>query len=117
MNIQWFAGEARGQQTRSRIAARTQQQIQEIDRQIVEHRQKTNAEINNDMYLTLTDQEEYVNPYTGEVEMGSNQWERRWTNESGDVIYSNDSEYNPNYDLELNRSDYKVTPIRPRFPQ
>jgi hypothetical protein len=33
------------------------------------------------MFLTLTEQEEYVNPYTNEVEVGSNQWKYRWVNE------------------------------------
>ena len=44
------------------------------------------------MYLTLTEQEEYVNPYTNEVEVGTNQWQHRWINESGDVIYTDNEE-------------------------
>jgi len=114
---QWLAGELRGQIERGEILINTQREIQRIEREIVEHRQKTNAEIHNDVFLTLTDQEEYVNPYTNEVEVGSNQWERRWVNESGDVIYTDDESYDPNVDVELNRSDYKRTPIRPRFPE
>ena len=49
--------------------------------------------------------------------MGSNQWKHRWVNESGDVIYTDREDYDPNTDVHLNRSDYKRTPIRPRFPQ
>jgi len=64
--------------------------MQRIEQQITEHRQKTNAEIHNDMFLTLTDQEEYVNPFTNGVKMGSNQWKHRWENEAGDIIYTND---------------------------
>jgi hypothetical protein len=69
------------------------------------------------MFLTLTGQEEYVNPYTKQVEIGSNEWKYRWVNESGEVAYSDDSNYDPNQDLTLNRSDFKKTPVRPRFPQ
>ena len=69
------------------------------------------------MFLTLTDQEEYVNPYTNDVETGSNQWSHRWVNESGDIIYTNQEDYNPNTDINLNRSDYKLTPIRKRGPK
>ena len=69
------------------------------------------------MFLTLTDQEEYVNPFTNEVEVGSNQWQHRWINEGGDVIYTNDEYYDPRTDVNLNRTDYKKTPIRKRFPQ
>ncbi len=117
INQQWIAGEIRGQIERGKIVLRTQQEIQRIEREMVEHRQKTNAEIHNDMFLTLTDQEEYVNPYTNKVEMGSNQWQHRWVSESGDVIYSSDESYDPNRDVNLNRSDFKRTPVRKRFPQ
>ncbi|HQO58989.1 MAG TPA: hypothetical protein PLT76_09770 [Candidatus Omnitrophota bacterium] len=114
---QWLSGEIRGQIQRGQIALNTQQEIQRIEQEIVTHRQKTNAEIHNDMFLTLTDQEEFVNPYTNEIDMGSNQWKYRWVNESGDVIYTDNGSYNPNVDIHLNRSDYKKTPIRKRFPQ
>jgi hypothetical protein len=117
INLQWLMGEIRGQKERSRIVIDTQREIQRIDREIVEHRQKTNAEIHNDMFLTLMDQEEYVNPYTNKVEIGSNQWKNRWINESGDVIYTNDDYYDPRTDHRLNRSDFKKSPIRKRFPQ
>ena len=117
LNPQWLAGEIRGQIKRGEIAARTQAEIQRIEREITAHRQKTNAEIHNDMFLTLTDLEEYVNPYTNEIEVGSNQWQFRWVNESDEVIYTNNEEYNPNHDVELKRSDFKKTPIRKRFPQ
>ena len=69
------------------------------------------------MYLTLTDQEEYVNPYTNEIEIGTNQWQYRWVSESGDVIYTDSEEYDPNIDINLNRSDFKRSRIRERFPQ
>ena len=116
VNPEWVRGELRGQLQRSQILINTQQEIQRIDREIVEHRQKTNDEINNDMFLTLTDQEEYVNPYTNEVEVGSNQWERRWQNEQGDVIYTDDANYDPNVDPNLNLSGFKQSAIRKRFP-
>lgn len=117
LNFKWLAGEIRGQEHRTTIVREVQRQTQDIERQITQHRQKTNAEINNDMFLTLTEQEEYVNPYTKEVEMGSNQWKHRWINESGDVIYTDRESYDPNTDIHLNRSDYKRTAVRKRFPQ
>ena len=117
INSQWLAGEIRGQVQRGQIVIQTQQDIQRIERAIADHRQKTNAEIHNDMFLTLTDQEEYVNPFTNEVEVGSNQWKHRWINEGGDVIYTDDESYDPRVDVNLNRTDYKRTPIRKRFPQ
>lgn len=117
MNPVWVAGELRGQIERGEIARRTQEEIARIDREITEHRQRTNAEIRNDMYLNLTGQEEYVNPYTQEVETGSNAWNRRWVNANGDVVYSDDPNYDPNRDQAINHTEFKETPIRPRFPQ
>jgi len=116
INPQWIAGEIRGQAERGQIAINTQKEIERIGREITEHRQVTNSEIHNDMFLTLTDQEEYVNPYTNEVEVGSNQWKFRWVNESEEVIYTDSEEYDPNTDVELNRSDFERTPIRKRGP-
>ena len=69
------------------------------------------------MFLTLTDQEEYVNPFNNEVEIGSNQWNYRWTNPNGDVIYTNDETYDPRVDVNLNITNFKKTPIRERFPK
>jgi hypothetical protein len=117
VNSQWLMGEIQGQLKRAGIVIETQQELQRIEREIVSHRQKTMAEIHNDMFLTLTDQEEYVNPYTNQVEVGSNQWKHRWINESGDVIYTDQEDYNPNGDINLNRYDFKKTPVRKRFPQ
>ncbi len=116
VNRRWLAGEIQGQMQRNQTLINTQQAMQRIEQQIVEHRQKTNAEIHNDVFLTLTHQEEYVNPYTKEVEMGSNQWRHRWINEGGEVIYTDDEYYDPNTDIHLQRHDYKRTPIRKRFP-
>ena len=115
INLQWLIGEIRGQITRGEIALKTQKEIEKIGREINSHRQKTNLEINNDMFLTLAKQEEYVNPYTNEIEIGTNEWEYRWVNESGDVIYTETEDYDPNTDLKLNRSDYKRSPVRKRF--
>lgn len=116
INSKWLAGEIRGQQQRGQIMINTMQEMQQIERAIGEHRQKTNAEIHNDMFLTLTDQEEYVNPFTNEIEYGSNQWKYRWINPNGDVIYTDKEEYDPRVDVQLNRTDYKRTPVRQRFP-
>jgi len=117
LNQTWVIGEIRGQMERANTYRNVQQDIQRIGREIAEHQRITNSEINNDMFLTLTGQEEYVNPYTNEVEIGNDHWKNRWVNESGDVIYSDNDSYDPNTDINLNRSDYKRSPVRPRGPQ
>lgn len=113
----WLVREIKGQQTRATVMDRTLQQMQDIDRQITDHRRKINAEIHNDMFLTLMEQEEYVNPFTGEAEMGSNQWRHRWVTEQGDVLYTDDETYDPNTDIDLHVKGFKRTPARPRYGQ
>ena len=115
IDSKWLAGEIRGQMERSGRLNEVMHQMQEIERGITEHRRKTYAEIHNDMYLTLTDQEEYVNPFTSEIETGSNQWKHRWINEAGDVIYTDDDSYDPRVDVSLNRTDYELSKVRKRF--
>jgi len=131
LNHQWLAQEIVNQEflsrsflnaqqasmARDRRMLEVRQHMQEMDRQIVEHRQRTNAEIHNDAYLTLMSLEEYVNPYTNESEVGSDQWEHRWVTESGDVYYTDEQNDDPNIPSALNRSDWRKTPVRPRFPQ
>ena len=112
INQQWLQGEIRGQITRAGIMNQTLQQMQQIDREITAHRQKVNAEINHDFYLTMTEQEEYVNPFTQQVETGSNQWRYRWVNNQGEVIYTNQADYNPNTDARLHLSGFKRSRIR-----
>ena len=115
LNPRWVAGELGGQQNRGDTMRRTQQQVQEIGRQIAEHRRHTNAEIMNDMFLTLTEQEEYINPYSGEIEVGTDQLgQHRWETEQGDVLYVDEESFDPNDNPELNRNDWKRSQVRPR---
>jgi len=105
------------QQQRNQQMLETQRYIQRVGQEIVEHRQRVNAEIRNDAYLFLSNQEEYVNPYTNEIDTGSNQWRNRWVTSSGDEFYTDDDQFDPNTDGGiLNRSDWQQTKVRQRYP-
>jgi len=131
INFQWLAYEAVNQeflsrsflnaqqaaQARERRMLEIQQQMQTLDRHISEHRMRTNAEIHNDAYLTLMELDEYVNPFTGEAETGSNQWDYRWTTDDGAVYYTDNEDDDPSAAGLMNYSDWRRTPVRPRFPQ
>jgi hypothetical protein len=108
-NINWIAGEINGQRQRSGLIAATQKELQEIDNAINANRRNTNSEINKDMYLTLTGQNEYTNPFTGKIETDTDNWKNRWTNSSGDIIYSNDPAYDPNRDPDLKIQGFKMS--------
>ncbi len=109
LNLKWIEGEVRGQIQRGEIAAQTIQEINRIDKEIQQGHLKTNSEINHEMYLNLTGQEDYVNPFTNQTERGSNQWNYRWVNDQGNIIYTDDMNYNPNNDPTLNIQGYKLS--------
>jgi hypothetical protein len=114
INPVWLGREIRSQQSNSQIALKTQQDIATIEKEICEHRTRTNSEINNDMYLNLTGQEDYKNPFTGETERGTNEWNYRWENDRGDVIYSDNQGYSPNDDVDITIKGYKRSEISKR---
>jgi hypothetical protein len=114
LNPRWVEGEIRGQIARNEIAIRTQQEIARLDREIVEHRRRTNSEINNQMFHNLMGTEEYVNPISKKVEVGSNAWNYRWVNERGEAIYSDSPNYDPRRD---GLTGFERSPVRKRFPE
>jgi hypothetical protein len=108
-SIKWIEGEINGQRQRAGQIALTQKELQEIDNAITESRRKTNSEISRDMYLNLTGQDEYTNPFSGKSETDTNNWQRRWVNSSGDIIYTNNPSYDPNRDPSLQVQGYKLS--------
>jgi hypothetical protein len=113
-NPEWIAAENRGANQRAHNALESQRHLQEQRHQIVENRRAANAETRHEHWLDITGQEEYVNPHTGKVELESNQWKNRWQGGNGDVVLSNDPDYNPNFDPEAAHTDYKRSGVRPR---
>jgi hypothetical protein len=109
INMNWLIGEIRGQVQRGETNAEVLRKLQQMDAEITQHQAQTNAQINNDMFLNLTGQEEYQNPYTNEIETGSNEWNYRWVNKDGEILYTDDIHFNPNTDQNLNRDDYKLS--------
>jgi hypothetical protein len=130
LNFQWLAREIASQEmlgrsflnaqqaaiARDRRMLEIQQQMQAVDREIADRRARTHAEIHNDAYLALMEQQEYINPHSGRVESGSNQWSHRWVTADGDEFYSDSESDDPNARGYLNRDDWRRTQIRPRFP-
>ncbi len=106
-SLSWITGEVNGQRQRGGLIAATQKELQAMDNAINESRRNTSSEINKDMYLTITGQNEYTNPYTGKVETDTDSWKNRWINSNGDIIYSDNQNYDPNHDPALNVSGFK----------
>ena len=65
VNPQWVHGEILGQVKRNEIAIRSQEEIARLDREIAEHRRRTNSEINNQMYRNVMGTENTLTPSPG----------------------------------------------------
>ncbi len=111
-NPKWILKEAGGQKERAEIVRKVYEETRRIDHEILKKTTINHDEIFNDNFLVLTEQEEYVNPHTGEVEMDTDAYKYRWTSSGGDYYYTNKEDENPNHFLQ--RTDYLPTPIRRR---
>ena len=112
LNPDWIRGELQGQQQRGNTMIKTMQDVARIGEEIQKGHAETNAKIHHQAYLALTEQEDYVNPYTNEVEMGTNQWDYRWVDDLGNVLYTDNEDYNPNIDIELQMDGWKRSRVK-----
>ncbi|MDQ7826649.1 MAG: hypothetical protein RDV48_27850 [Candidatus Eremiobacteraeota bacterium] len=104
------------QQQRDQKLLDTQRSLNQMDQEIQQHRMMTSAEIQNDQYLTLMGQEEYHNPHSGDFERVEEQGKYRWVTPEGKDYFTDDPDYNPNFDPNATRTDYERSHRRPRFP-
>ncbi len=107
LNPDWIYAELKGQMQRGSTLIKTMQDVARIGAEIEKSHAETNSKINHDAYLTLTGQEDYFNPFTNKVERGTNQWDHRWVDARGNVIYTNNEVYDPNQDPELSMDGFK----------
>lgn len=114
INPRWLAAVQKAAAQRGQVVQDTMKHIQRIDKEIYENRQKTRSDIQHENYLVLTEQDEYVNPFTKKVEQDSSAYEYRWTTSDGDRIYTDESEFDPNRVDEHSHVDWKLTPVRKR---
>jgi hypothetical protein len=112
VNPQWLAAALEAANARAAEGVRVQRYVAEVDKEILANKARSNAEIRHDSYLTLTGQENYVNPFTGETEIRPDGWKYHWENPNGEIVMSNRQSYDPNHDNAINRSDFKPSPVR-----
>jgi hypothetical protein len=112
LNPDWIRGELQGQQQRGSTMIQTLQDIARIGEEVQRGHAETNAKIHHQAYLNLTGQEDYVNPYTHEIERGTNQWDYRWVDDLGNVLYTDAEAYDPNLDIELNMDGWKRSRVK-----
>jgi hypothetical protein len=113
-NPEWVQAYVQKSGERGQTAAETMRHLARLDQEIFENRSKTRNATQHENYLLLTGQEEYVNPFTKEVERDSADYPHRWTNANGDRFYSELETFDPNRQPALNQQEWKRTPPRPR---
>ncbi len=111
---EWLRAYAQKSGERGQTAVETLRYVARIDQEIFERRSKQRSAIQHENYLLLTGQEEYVNPFTKEVERDSADYKHRWTNANGDRLYTDTEPFDPNRVPEFNQVEWKRTPPRPR---
>jgi hypothetical protein len=112
-NPGWIIRESQGQRARANIVLKVFEERRRIDREIVNKTTVNREEIMNDNFLVLTEQEEFVNPHTGEIEVDTDAFKYRWKTPGGkNIYYTNREEEDPN--IFLKRTDYKRPPVRKR---
>ncbi|MDD4889551.1 MAG: hypothetical protein PHU85_06440 [Phycisphaerae bacterium] len=114
INPEWLAAYIKAVGQRGNDAAEVFRTLARIDQEIFDRRSKNRSAIQHENYLLLSGQEEYVNPFTKEVERDTSDYRHRWTNSAGDRVYSNLETADPNKVPELNKLEWKETPARPR---
>jgi hypothetical protein len=105
---------ARAAGERGETLRETLNYMQRIDQEIFEHRAKTHADARYESYLLLSGREEYVNPFTNQREIDTAEYEYRWTNREGDMIYTDTYDFDPNRVRELSHVTWKLTPVSKR---
>jgi hypothetical protein len=110
-NPNWLAAVAKAAGQRAKGALETQQYINRVANEIVDNRRRTNAEIRHEQWLFISGQEEYKNPFTGEIERGTSAYRYRWTNNQGEVLYVDENSYDPNRYEEYNTREWKRSEV------
>lgn len=111
-NRQWILKETEGQKQRAELVNKVLAEVRRIDQEIALKTSVNREEIMNDNFLVLTEQEEFVNPHNGEVEVDTDAFMYRWSTPGGDRYYTDREDENPNTFMQ--RTDYKKTPVRKR---
>jgi hypothetical protein len=114
LNPQWIAAVTRAMDQRAKMALDTQRYINKVANEIVENRRRTHAEIRYENYLFITGQDEYINPFTKKVELDTSAYRHRWMNNHGDILYTDESTYDPQEHEKRPNYEWKKTPVRPR---
>jgi hypothetical protein len=111
VNPQWLASVEKAAGQRARAALDTQQYINKVANEILDNRRRTHAEIRHEQWLFISGQEEYKNPFTGQIERGTSAYRYRWENNQGEILYNDENGFDPNRYEEYNTKEWKRSEV------
>ena len=112
LNLQWIRGELQGQQQCGNTMIKTMQDMARIGEEIQKGHAETTARMHHQACLNLNEPEDHLNPCTWEKERGTSQWDYRWVDDPGNVLYTDSEEYDPHIAIELNMDGRKRSKVQ-----
>jgi len=107
LDSQWMMREAQNQAVRAHIVQDVQSTVQKTDAEMVAHRQRTNAAINSQMQLLLTDKTTAIDPHAGKPKIIPNEGNSRFFGKQGDLLISDDPYFDPEKHREYANKGYE----------
>jgi hypothetical protein len=111
INPQWRAELEKNIDARARNARETDRYINRVANEILEHRRQTHAEMRHEQWLFISGQNEYKNPFTGEIERDTSYYRHRWVNNRGDIILTDQNDFDPNEKEEYKTREWQRSPV------
>jgi len=104
-NLDWFKQEVDRQIEQGLLVVEDPEDEGSVYKEVAYCKSKIYGEIYKGMFsIELLD---YINPFTDKLEVGVGQWLCRWINKDGDIVYTDDFDYDPNLDPELGKDGFK----------
>jgi hypothetical protein len=114
MNPQWVAEVNRQRGKRTQMVNETDRYLNKVANEIVAHRRQTHAETRHEEWLFISGQEEYKNPFSGEIERDTSYYAHRWVNNQGDVLLTDRNDLDPNEIEAYKTREWKRSAISDR---
>ncbi|MFO1498998.1 MAG: hypothetical protein U1G07_11500 [Verrucomicrobiota bacterium] len=111
MNPPWVASANRQIANRTQMVRETDRYINQVANEILQNRRKAHAEMRHEQWLFIGGQEEYKNPFTGEIERDTAAYRHRWVNNQGDIIFTDHNDFDPNEIEEYKTREWKPSAI------
>jgi hypothetical protein len=103
----WMVNELGVKQVYQGISPDRAEEIEEHGSEICRAHERYQTWMANEIFNIQAGSLFFTNPFTGNAERGSGVWKYRWENERGDLVYTEDQDYDPNLDPAMELKNYR----------